>query len=299
MSGQQSRWEMRQGSSKYPSQLSDLEGEAPPVIYGIGDPDVLSRPMMSIVGARRATPYGLAVAEMAGRVAAECGIVVVSGGALGCDHAASAAALDYGGKTVVIPGCGADVVYPRSSKDVFDRAESGGGAVISIEPWGTTPRRFAFPRRNAIIAALSKCLFVTEAGNRSGTMSTADVAVRLGRTVFAIPGSIFSPLSAGTNKLISEGAQMICDEQALETAISLEYDRLRLVPDGAPGRPQGRLLSALVASPSRPQELAERLNEDVLDILRSLSDYEAGGLVTKLPDGRYAPSKSYYLGNKG
>ena len=105
------------------------------------------------------------------------------------------------------------MVYPASSADVYAGAVAAGGAVISLERWGSPPRRYAFPKRNAIIAALSTCLFVTEAGMRSGTMSTADVAVELGRKVYGIPGSIFSPLSAGTNWLISEGARVICDSR--------------------------------------------------------------------------------------
>jgi DNA processing protein len=190
-------------------------------------------------------------------------------------------------------------VYPSSSVDVFEGAVATGGAVISLERWGAQPRRYAFPKRNSIIAALSSCLFVTEAGMRSGTMSTADVAVELGRKVYGIPGSIFSPLSAGTNWLISEGARVICDEASLEAAISLDYGRLRFTD--APGRPEdiGRVLSALVASPSRADDLAARLGEGVITVLSALSDYEAAGVVTKLPDGRYAPTREFYLSHNG
>lgn len=294
MSAALTRWELTPEDDGFPDALLELS-PVPERLYGVGDPAAMSGPCISIIGARRATPYGLAVAEMAGRVAAECGIVVVSGGAMGCDHAAGAAALAAGGRTVVVSGCGADLVYPRTSTDVFEGAVESGGAVVSLERWGSTPRRYAFPKRNALIAALSQCLFVTEAGIKSGTMSTADVAVGLGRTVYAIPGSIFSPLSSGTNRLISEGAQVICDEGALETAIALDYGKLRLTPGPRRERAGGRVLSALVASPSRADELAARLNEDVLTILKTLSDYEAHGLVTKLPDGRYAPSKKYYV----
>ena len=170
------RWELTPEDDAYPPSLLDLD-PTPPVLYGRGDPRVLCAPCLSVIGARRATPYGIAVAEMAGRVAAECGVVVVSGGALGCDSAAGRAALEAGGRTVVVSGCGADMVYPASSADVYKGAVATGGAVVSLERWGSPPRRYAFPKRNSIIAALSSCLFVTEAGMRSGTMSTADVAV--------------------------------------------------------------------------------------------------------------------------
>ena len=291
-------WELSPDDEEFPQSLHDLE-PVPETLYGRGDPKVLQGPCLSVIGARRATPYGIAVAEMAGRVAAESGIVVVSGGAMGCDCAAGRAALEAGGKTVVVSGCGADMVYPASSADVYAGAVATGGAVISLERWGSPPRRYAFPKRNAIIAALSTCLFVTEAGMRSGTMSTADVAVELGRKVYGIPGSIFSPLSAGTNWLISEGARVICDEASLEAAISLDYGRLRF--SDAPGRREdlGRVLSALVASPSRADDLAARLGENIITVLSALSDYEATGVVTKLPDGRYAPTSAFYLSHNG
>ena len=297
-SSMEKRWELEPKDAAYPSALRALD-PVPAVLYVRGDPGALASPCLSVIGARRATPYGVAVAEMAGRVAAECGIVVVSGGAMGCDCAAGRAALSAGGKTVVVAGCGADMVYPASSADVFEGAVATGGAVVSLERWGSPPRRYAFPKRNAIIAALSSCLFVTEAGMRSGTMSTADVAIELGRKVYGIPGSIFSPLSAGTNWLISEGARVICDEASLEAAISLDYGRLRFT-DAPGGREDlGRVLSALVASPSRADDLAARLGENVIAILSALSDYEAAGAVTKLPDGRYAPTSEFYLSHNG
>ena len=287
-------WELTPYEEGYPEGLRDLAAELP-VLYGIGDMSVLGGPCISIIGARRATPYGEAAAEMAGRVAAECGIVVVSGGAMGCDHAASRAALDAGGKTVIVSGCGADQIYPRSSTDIFREAANGGGAVVSIEPWGKPPSRYAFPKRNHIIAALSTSLFVTEAGQRSGTMGTAEAAREMGRTIFGIPGSIFSPTSSGTNRLIADGATVICDECDLELAISLHYGVSRLIVEGE--RPaMGDVLSALIAQPMRPQELSERLNRELLKLFRTLADYESKGLVVRLPDGRYSASRKALLG---
>ena len=222
---------------------------------------------------------------MAARVAAECGVTVVSGGAMGCDHAAGMAALASGGRTVVVSGCGAD----------FEGAVSAGGAVVSMERWGSGPRRWAFPKRNAVIAALSEVLVVTEAGVRSGTMSTADVASELGRIVYGIPGSIFSPGSAGTNRLIAEGARVIADEHSLALAISLDYGVARFSREGE-RKEMGPVMSALVASPSRPDELAARLGESVLTVLRTLTDFEARGLAERLPDGRYCATRAYVLG---
>ena len=275
------RWEISSEDEDYPKELL-LLNHPPEIIYGMGDRSVLQQPCMSVIGARRATPYGMAIAEMAGRCAADNNIVVVSGGALGCDYMAGMASLNAGGKTVVVAGCGADVTYPTTSAELFEAAREGRGAVISLDRWGTPPRRYAFPRRNAVIAALGKVLLVTEFANS------------LGKTIYAIPGSIFSPASAGTNRLISEGAQIIPDETSLGIAISLDFDCLvqeQLKQD----KKLTPLLSALIASPSRPEELAWRLSENVLTVLNSLTDYEARGMVKRLPDGRYTPSKEFYL----
>lgn len=287
------KWEITTEDEDYPQELL-LLNHPPEVLYGMGDRSVLRMPCLSIIGARKATPYGMAIAEMSGRCAADNNIVVVSGGALGCDYMAGMAALNAGGKTIVVAGCGADVTYPTTSNELFEAARGGQGAVISLDKWNTPPRRYAFPRRNAVIAALGKVLLVTEAGLCSGTMSTAEFANSLGKTIYAIPGSIFSPTSAGTNRLISEGAQIIPDETSLSIAISLDFDCL-VLEHMKHDKKLTPLLSALIASPSRPEELAWRLSENVLTVLNSLTEYEARGMVKRLPDGRYTPSKDFYL----
>ncbi len=270
------------------------EGSGIDRIYGRGDPSVLSTPCISVVGARRGTPYGLAVASLAGRVAAAAGLTVVSGGAMGVDAAAARAALAAGGRTVVCAGTGADLVYPASSRDVFEGATAQGGAVVALAPWGTGPSRWTFPRRNRLIAALSPVLVVTEAGLPSGTFSTADAAVELGRTVYAAPGSMFSPSSRGTNLLISQGATMIVDEESLEMSISMDYGVLRS-PRMRTAKDRGRLYSALVGQAMRPDDLAAALGKGVLEVMRLLADYEAEGLVRRLPDGRYSPTEAALL----
>lgn len=294
MAGEE-RLELQRGESGFPRSLAEAEGVRADRLYVLGDPGVFEQSSVSIIGARRATPYGEAIAQMAGRIAAESGIVVVSGGAMGCDHAASRAALDAGGRTVIVSGCGADRVYPASSADIFHDAVSKGGAVVSLEPWGAGPRPYTFPRRNVIIAALSPVLLVAEAGERSGTMSTVDAALELDRTIYAAPGSIFSPNSQGANRLIGEGAAPILSEADLEMRLSLDYGVLRVVSPGVP-RQVGEVVSALVSSPMRPDDLATRLGQSVLTLLRTLADYEARGIVERLPDGRYSLTSEAYQG---
>ena len=287
-------WELRLGEEGYPSRFLDL-ANPPAVLYGRGDPSCLEGAYLGVVGARRATPYGLSIAEMAGRVAAVGGVGVVSGGAMGCDAASQRAALDGGARVVVVSGVGADCVYPDTSRDVFERAVAEGGAVISAERWGSPPRRWAFPKRNALIAALCRSLVVTEAGYRSGTLSTADAAIELDRSVYAIPGSIYSANSRGTNMLISEGAQIIWDERALENAIALDFGFLVMQKEGqAEADP---VMVALTGTPLRPEELAQSLGQNTLVTMRMLADYEARNLVERLPDGKYSPSRAYFLGN--
>lgn len=291
------RWELFHEDELYPPMMREL-ANPPKVLRGRGDPRSLTGPCVSIIGSRRPTPYGRAIAEMAGRVAAAGGVCVVSGGAMGCDSYAGRAALSAGGRHIVVPGCGADTIYPESSKDVYEGAISSGGAVISAEMWGQGPRRYAFPRRNALIAALSRDLIVTEGGPRSGTMSTADAALELGRGVYAIPGSVFSPTSKGTNSLIAEGARIIPDQESLELAISLDYGFL-LLRQEAPDESLDPLMAALVADPMRPEDLAEQMGMSASAMLMELTSLEAAGVVERLCDGRYSPTAAFLMGHNG
>ena len=287
------RWELTDADSYYPCALHDLE-HPPQRLYGIGNPDVLQKPCISIIGARDATPYGKSLAQLAGRISAECGLTVVSGGAKGCDYAALRAALDAQGNICIVSGCGADKVYPSSSKDIFEEAKDGRGCVVALETWGSSPKRYAFPKRNKIIAALSRVLIICEANHKSGTMSTAETAVQLNRMLYACPGSIFSPLSNGTNALIANGAAIITSEKDLEERISLDFNSLRLTCESL--KPHlGKIMSALFANPMRADDLAQQLDEQIITILSTLGDFEAQGLVKRLIDGRFSPTSQAYL----
>lgn len=288
------RLELEIGDERYPASVRELP-EAPERLYVRGDPEALLGPAISIIGARMATPYGIAVAEMTARVAAESGLTVVSGGARGCDQAAGRAAIDAGGRHVAVLGCGADVVYPRSSRRLLDRALETGGAIVSLSPWGAEPRKWAFPKRNRVIAALSQALVVTEAGLPSGTFSTAETAMGLGRELLAVPGSILSPESRGANHLITCGAVCIVDEEELEMSISRIYGVLRFERPDAPGvrtadDREARVVRALTASPLRADEVAAMLGAPVPTALKLLSAMSLAGTVERMLDGRYAPS---------
>jgi DNA processing protein len=224
-------------------------------------------------------------------------VVIVSGAAVGCDLAAHTAALEAHGATVAVLGCGADVDYPSSARRVLADIRRDGAVVSELE-WGAQPLPYRFPERNRIIAALSAIVLVVEAGLPSGTFITADHALDAGRTVLAVPGSVFSPNSRGCNRLIQQGARPITDVSDLAAELrcagligcagEAPADRL-LGPVAAGQGAVGRLRDALLADPMRPDDAARALALDVVAVARMLSRLETEGSVTRYPDGRYGP----------
>jgi DNA processing protein len=166
-------------------------------------------PRVAIVGARRPTPYGEAVAERLATDLGAAGVVVVSGLAIGVDAAAHEGCLLGGGCTVAVLGSGVDVIYPASNSGLARRLLEAGGAVVSQFPAGTVPRPANFPRRNWTIAALADVVVVVEAAEGSGALITADAALHLGKQVMAVPGSVFSALSVGCHQLLRDGAALV------------------------------------------------------------------------------------------
>ena len=169
--------------------------------------------------------------------------------------------------------------------------------MVSLDPWGSPVRKYAFPRRNRVIAALSRALFVTEAGLPSGTFSTAEAALELDREVLAVPGSILSDRSRGTNHLISTGATCMVDEESLEMAISRIYGVLRYCRPDAAGvdgldERERAVLEAVIANPLRLEELAGMLRIGPVDALHLIGSMVVAGAVEQLADGRYAPTAS-------
>ena len=286
------RFEISIGDDLYPAKLLDLE-KPPQKLYGIGNPEILGRDSLGIIGSRKSTPYGNAAAQLAGSCAAECGIPVVSGGAIGCDFQGLQAALDAGGDIVVVPGSGADVVYPSGSRGLFEAAWKDRGCVVSLEKWGTQPRKYTFPKRNPIIAALSLSLIIIEAALSSGTFTTAVAAENLGRNIYAVPGSIFSDLSAGCNKLISEGAAIIQDRESLELQISLDFNTLHMTSIHT--KDSDPVIECLQAGPMTLEEFASARKLSYAEALGVLVDYESAELVERLLSGKFSLTSSGYL----
>ncbi len=300
-------YELDEHDGAYPRQLFDGEGR-PPRLYVLGNPDALARPSVAIVGARKATPYGLACAELAAQCAAAIGVDVVSGAAVGCDQAAQREALRRGAGVVAVLGSGADVVYPASARSMLEHAVRAGGAVVSLQPWGSPPARWAFVRRNAVVALLARVLVICEAGMPSGTFSTAQSAADAGREVLVFPGSVFSPNSTGSNYLIASDANAIpvWDRKCLEVAYSRNFgracaptspvtDAAAPLEDGPVPEDDRRLLEALAASPTAPGALADSLGVGLPSLMRSLGRLEVKGCVGRLADGRYSLTKQRLL----
>lgn len=192
--------------NEYPARLRGLS-LPPPVLYVRGNVAVLNDIVYAgIVGCRKCDSYGRRVAAEIACEIGQTGAGIVSGGAEGVDSAAHLGALRANAPTIAVMGTGLDVIYPAFNKELFDKIEKSGGAIISEFPFGEPPRKRNFPHRNRIIAAMSTAVVVARAGKRSGSLITANQAINMNRTVYAVPGNIGEYLSAGVNGLIRDGA---------------------------------------------------------------------------------------------
>lgn len=192
-------------SPTYP-ELLRLIPDPPKVLYYSGDLSICNHSIcLAVVGSRKATPYGKWAGYHVARRAAEHGVTIVSGLATGIDSAGHRGALDGGGKTVAVLGCGIDICYPKSNQELRDRILERGLLLSEYEP-GSPPLPFQFPLRNRIISGLCRAVVVAEAGLNSGSLITAGYALNQGRDVYGVPGNINSVYSIGANKLIQDGA---------------------------------------------------------------------------------------------
>lgn len=278
------RFALELSSKSYPESL--LQSDSPPkMLYGIGELSLLSTPTIGIIGARKATPYGIRASRLFAEWIAASGLTVVSGAAIGCDQAAQMAALEAGGRTIAVLGCGCDVDYPSGSSAMLKVIREK-HLVVSEREWGARPARWALRVRNRIIAALSDHLLVVEAGLPSGTFSTVDYKLSGTGMVFVVPGSIFSPSSRGCNRLISQGAIPLCDVSDLSIYLGLSGSRQREA-ETETGTDSSPVHRALLAEPMRPDDIAYELGLDILSVARILSEMESAGTIYRHHDGRY------------
>ncbi len=245
-------------------------------------------PRVAIVGSRRPSPYGEAVAEQLAADLARAGVIVVSGLALGCDAAAHRGALVGGGVTVAVMGTGVDIVYPAAHFRLAEEIIAAGGALVSQFPDGTSPRRRNFPARNVTLAALADVVVVVEAVLGSGALITAEAALDLHKEVMAVPGSIFSPLSVGTHGLIRDGAGLVQNARDVLAALGVGREVLD-DPLGAPSRfgfqlaaeRDGILIHLSDVLAVSTAELARKLHLPVAEVLGRLTSLELDGAVRR------------------
>ncbi|TML90865.1 MAG: DNA-protecting protein DprA [Actinobacteria bacterium] len=260
----------------------------PPLLRAIHDPppglflrgetpvELLARPAVAIVGARACSSYGSGVARSLGRELAGGGLVVVSGLARGVDGEAHRGALDAGGSTVAVLGCGVDRDYPAAHAELARRIVTGGGLVVSEYAPGVEPAPWRFPARNRIIAGLAAATIVVEARERSGALITADLALDEGRDVFAVPGEITSALSAGANALLRLGATPLTSSADVLELFGLSAEPIGDGPDGD----AGAILALLADGSASTDELVRRSGLAPEVVAAALVELELAGLAS-------------------
>jgi DNA processing protein len=267
----------------YPRMLLET-ADPPPLLFLRGDASILARPSLAIVGSRNATPQGLANAESFAHTFSDAGLAIVSGLALGIDAAAHRGGLNGAGSTVAVLGTGADVAYPAKNRALYE-AIVARGLVASEFPLGTPAVAANFPRRNRIISGLARGVLVVEAALGSGSLITARLAAEQGRDLFAIPGSIHSPLSKGCHALIKEGAKLVESAADVLSELSIEA---HAAPTPAQREDDDHgLLGCMGHDPCNVDTLVARSGLTAEVVSAMLLSLELEGKVASLPGGRY------------
>lgn len=268
----------------YPRLLREAE-KAPPVLYVRGELTLEDELAVAIVGTRKVSPYGRRVTEMLATGLAEAGITVVSGLALGVDGIAHHNVLQTGGRTIAVLANGVEQAYPAKHRKMAEAIVSRGqGALVSDYPVGTRPEAKNFPPRNRIISALSIGVIVVEAGERSGALITARYAGKQGRDVFAVPGSILSPTSKGTNRLIVEGAIPVLSVESILQRLNIQMVEpqraVRQVMATTPEEEQ--LLKILYTTPRHIDEIGQECGLPTAKLSSTLAMLELKGFVRQV-----------------
>jgi DNA processing protein len=271
----------------YPRRLKEID-QSPPVIYVHGALTPDDDFAVAIVGTRRVTAYGRQVTQEIATELVRNGLTVVSGLARGVDAIAHSAAMQAGGRTLAVMGSGVDRIYPPEHRRLAESIVPV-GALLSDYPLGAPPDAANFPPRNRIISGLSLAVVVVEAGERSGALITASFAADQGRDVFAVPGNINAPQSAGTNRLIQKGAHPYLGVQDL-----LETLNLTLVTEQRTARRhlptnemEARLLDLLTHQPQHVDELSHQANLPIATITATLAMMELKGMVQQVGGMQY------------
>ncbi|MDT3415037.1 DNA processing protein [Brevibacillus aydinogluensis] len=268
--------------------------DPPLALFYRGDVSLLKQPAIGVVGARKPTAYGRAACRHLVKQLAQTGMVIVSGLAYGIDAEAHRAALDAGAPTVGVMGCGIDQVYPVFHRRLYAEIGSS-GLLLSEYPPGTPAKPGLFPERNRIISGLSLGVLVVEAAERSGSLITADCALEQGREVFAVPGPIFSEVSAGPHNLLKQGAKLVTnaadvlDELGVWPKTPVADDQPACGDGGRLGEAESKVYALIGCEPVHADQLAEALPPRERQRLhQTLLMLETGGFIVSLPGGYFA-----------
>lgn len=265
----------------YPRRLRDIY-DPPYGLYYIGQLPSDETPAVGIVGARACSNYGRDIAKRSGKCLAASGVSVISGMALGIDGYGHEGALEGGGKTFAVLGCGVNIVYPPQHAKLYERIVAQGG-ILSEYPPDTPPRPGFFPMRNRIIAGLSDLLLIIEAKEKSGSLITADCALEQGKDIYAVPGRITDPLSAGCNRLIRQGAGILLAPEELVGECHLLTEKNKL-----PLEKSERLVySCLDLLPKSMEKISEETALDIAPLAEILFSLEEKGLVQEAWQNHY------------
>jgi DNA processing protein len=273
---------------EWPAPLAEIP-DAPEAIYVDGEPLGLAPAAVAVVGTRRPTSAGLEAARAFAAGLAQAGFVVVSGLAVGIDAAAHSAALDAGGRTIAVLGCGLDVDYPTRNRGLRRGIRASGSLVTEFPP-GTPPAPFHFPRRNRIIAGLCAAVVVVEGGARSGALITARLALDANRAVFAVPGSIRNPMAEAPNRMLAEGLAAAAPDVAVvldDLAPALVYPATPTsqAAEVALSDPERAVLELLDDAPVPLESLARNTGLEPGALGLGLSKLEVRGLAVRRPGG--------------
>jgi DNA processing protein len=282
----------------YPSRLKEIPFP-PPLIFVKGEITSGDGLALALVGTRGPSYYGTKTCRTLARELARRGVTVVSGLARGIDTAAHNGALEGGGRTLAVLGCGLDVVYPPENRELYQRIQER-GALVTEYPLGTPPEAHNFPRRNRLISGLSLGVLVVESGVKSGAHITAQCALEQGREVLAVPGPISSPTSLGPHRLIQQGAKLVQDVKDILAELPQAMGPGRTEAAGPPESPvraqptmfrvDDPLLPLLGSEPLQLEELVQASRLPAPDVMSRLTLLELQGLVRELP------GKCYVLG---
>ena len=291
-------------SADYPATLSGLP-DAPPYLFVRGTIEERDRAAVGIVGTRHATEYGKGIAAKLGSDLAQRGVTVVSGLARGVDTQAHKGAVDAGGRTFAVCGCGLDVAYPSENRALMDQIENAGACISEFAPT-VHPESWHFPARNRIISGLSVGVVVVEAAERSGALITADFALEQGREVFAVPGNIHKAQSRGAHALIKAGATLVDSVDDIIGSLNsraLPFEDLRVAQkarqadiDSAPAHSglrhdltaaENRVYLALDVEPRHVDDIAAAANMGAGEVNATLVMLELKGAARRLPGGLF------------